>query len=151
MNYTLLLVVLAILFFDTADAGTWGQGGWSFMYWGDYPESAPVAPPENISIKPSSRELLISFDFDDSNGNDGWYVVDRYGVICENVNQPQDIVGAEGCCTTLEVSGLRPRQTYNCAVFASNAQGDGPKSVGVLKSTLVDISFLPALWDLLAD
>lgn len=105
------------------------------MYWGNNPESAPVVEPSNVTIDSGPGEFTVEFSFDGSGGNDGWYVADRYAVICTNVSNAEDTAETSGSGTTLVVADLDPGETYACSVVAINDLGAGPASASVVATS----------------
>jgi len=105
---------------------TWGKG-----HWGDNLETPPILAPSNLSIESGLGIFIISFDFDSSNGNDGWSVIDQYAITCTNILDESDKISASTTTERLVIENLEPGAEYECVAFASNNLGEGPTSIGI--------------------
>lgn len=129
-----VLSLLAICAVSPSHAGTWGSSYWGQMLWGDLQsefETEPKFAPSSVSIESDSGDFIVSFDFDSSNGNDGWSLVGSYDVACTNTSDGQDVVEASGPAAPIAVEGLTPDEEYSCLVTAMNQYGDSPPSSAV--------------------
>ena len=86
--------------------------------------SAPSGAPENFQIEPSSRNLSLTWNLPNPAERNG--MITGYTVQC--VSATGSPYNGETLEEQLTATGLRPNTIYNCSVYASNAQGNGPSA-----------------------
>ena len=80
----------------------------------------PTGPPQNFEISPSARDLTFSWDPPSPDSRNG--LITDYTIQCSDYHEtliPPD-------SSPYTASGFTPNTSYNCSIFASNADGNGP-------------------------
>jgi hypothetical protein len=132
----LTVITIILMYHPVSYAGTWGEGKWGTMYWGDNLETPPILAPSNLSIESGPGIFIISFDFDSSNGNDGWSVIDQYVITCTNILDESDQISVSTATKSLTIENLDPGAEYECVALARNDLGEGPSSAGIQAEAL---------------
>ena len=85
---------------------------------------APTGPPLNFTVTPRARSMTFSWAPPNVTQRNG--VITGYSLSCTPLTAEGDITMQYTQDGTFTLGGFTPFITYNCSIFASNSQGDGP-------------------------
>ena len=98
-------------------AGTWGEGRWGTMIWGETPQAADGAP-AILSVDSGAQELVFRL------GGSSTDLPTGYVVTCTNVSNPVEVVRVEGALgAPVTVSDLTLGESYSCTAAFRNEIG----------------------------
>jgi len=131
-------------------AGTWSQGYWGKMVWGDPEiyksdlETGPLTSPEIINIQYNDEGFSVELSYDDSSPEqNGWLPITGFNVNCSHtVNQ--SIISLSSSSNNISTSDQLPQgESYNCQAFAINEAGQSANPTNFKIEMPLDMATLP--------
>ena len=136
LNKALLTAAVSLAVVPFGQAGTWGSGKWSQMYWGSNPETAPTAAP-TVTARGDGTDITFTLTNLLEGEQVGWSAVTEFIVTCGDL-APVTVSASNPTLTDLD-----PGTEYTCTIVAVNAQGQSPE--GTFTATTDSMGGLP-IW-----